>query len=138
MGAVPNQTYGKLYECHTAGRVRLHGLALGRLTMELAGRLVHTYVQLDDFKTAGANPNDTEDLVNKTLEIQGTEAALIFIEQSPNAFKVSFRSRCQMDCSQVASNFGGGGHRAAAGASITGSLADVQSRVLDAVRSAMR
>jgi phosphoesterase RecJ-like protein len=138
MGAVPHEIYAALYEQLTAPRVRLHGVALGRLEVELDGRLVHTYLQCEDFRSVGASLDDTENLINKTLEISSTEAALIFIEQSPEQFKVSFRSRCSMDCSQVAANFGGGGHKAAAGASMTGSLDNVRQRVLDAVRDAMR
>lgn len=137
MGANPSQIYASLYERQTAARVRFHGAALERLTTELDGCLVYTHVELGDFERFGAVPNDTEDLINKTLEIHGTQVALIFIEQTPGSFKVSFRSRCQLDCSQVAANFGGGGHKAAAGASMTGSLDDVKTRVLDAVRSAM-
>lgn len=137
MGAKPSQIYASLYEQQTAPRVRLHGAALERLTMDLDGRLVYTHVELIDFERYSAVANDTEDLINKTLEIMGTEVALIFIEQPSGGFKVSFRSRCHLDCSQVAANFGGGGHKAAAGASMDGTLQDVQARVLDAVRRSM-
>lgn len=137
IGASPSQIYAHLYERQTAARVRLHGAALERLTIEVDGRLVYTDVKLSDFQRYGAVRNDTEELINKTLEILGTEVALIFIEQPNGGFKVSFRSRCHVDCSQVAANFGGGGHKAAAGASMKGTLEDVRARVLDAVRSAM-
>jgi phosphoesterase RecJ-like protein len=112
-------------------------VALHRLQTELDGRFVHTYVKHEDFGQLGALPTDTEDLINTTLEIEGTEAAVIFIEPTPQAIKVSFRSRCQLDSSEVASQFGGGGHKAAAGASFEGPLDEVRERVLEAVRKAM-
>lgn len=137
MGAEPSRIYGELHERQSAARLRLHGIALARMTVELDGRLVYTEVRQEDFQRCGAEPTDTEDLINKTLEIEGTEVALVFIETAPESLKVSFRSRCQMDCSRVAAAFGGGGHKAAAGASFQGNIDEVQAKVLDAVRRAM-
>ncbi len=136
-GAQASETYGELYERDTLGRVRLRGLVLNRMETELDGRLAHTYIEYADFAKSGAVPSDTEDLVNLALEIRGTEAAVILIEQQDGGYKVSFRSRCQMDCSQVSGQFGGGGHKAAAGAFVAGPWVEVQSQVLDAVRKAM-
>ncbi len=136
-GARPSQLYGDLYERDTLGRVRLRGLILSRVVAELDGRLVYTYVLKDDFEKCGALPSDTEDAINLTLAIAGTQGAVIMIEQLKGGFKLSFRSRCQMDCNEVARNFGGGGHRAAAGAFLEGDLKTVQQRVLPIVRQAM-
>lgn len=136
-GASPPEIYSELYERDTIGRVRLRGLILSRVQMELDGALTHTYVVKEDFDVSGALPSDTEDVINMTLAIQGTQAAAIMIEQPAGGFKISFRSRCKMDCSQVAKTFGGGGHKAAAGAFIEGPLEEVQKKVLDAVIAAM-
>jgi phosphoesterase RecJ-like protein len=73
-----------------------------------------------------------------TLAIKGVEAAVIFVEQPKGGFKLSFRSRGRMDCNELARNFGGGGHKAAAGAFLEGKLDDVRPRVLDAVRAAVQ
>jgi phosphoesterase RecJ-like protein len=62
---------------------------------------------------------------------------VIFVEQQTGGFKLSFRSRCAADCSKLAEQWGGGGHKAAAGAFLTGTLAEVQPRVLDVVRQAV-
>jgi phosphoesterase RecJ-like protein len=48
--------------------------------------------------------------------------------------KVSWRSQNGLDVSKIAGQFGGGGHRAAAGAEIEGTLEEVQKRVLNATR----
>src|SRR5690606_5958163 len=129
--------YGQLYEQDTLGRMRLRGVVLARINTELDGRLAHTYVTLDDFTTTGAVPTDTEDLINMALAIVGTEVAVIFVEQPENQFKISFRSRSALDCSEIARRFGGGGHKAAAGATVPGPLESAQQQVLDAVRAAM-
>lgn len=137
-GARPDQLYADLYEQDTVGRVRLRGLILSRVEMDLDGRLAHTYVLKDDFTSTGALPSDTEDVINMTLAIAGTEAAVILVEQLTGGFKLSFRSRCDLDCCKVAEKLGGGGHKAAAGAFVEGVFDQVQPKVLDLVRGAMR
>ena len=137
-GANPAAIYNALYEQETLGRIKLRGEILARTTAELGGRLVHTYVLVDDFARTGSLPSDTEDAINLTLTVAGTEFAVIFVQQAAGGFKISFRSRCAADCSSLAEQFGGCGHKAAAGASLPGTLEEVRARVLDAVRAAMR
>jgi phosphoesterase RecJ-like protein len=136
-GASPSSIYGDLFERDTIGRVRLRGRILARVADECQGSLVHTYVRKEDFTETGALPSDTEDAINLALAIEGTKVAFIMIEQLKGGFKISFRSRCHVDCNEVARQFGGGGHRAAAGAFVEGDFRDVQGRVLQAVRNAL-
>ena len=137
-GASPAAIYGSLYEQDTLGRVRLRGEILARVATELDGKLAHTYVLKEDFTRTGAVASDTEDVINMALGIAGTQFAFILVEQPAGGFKISFRSRGNVDCNQLASQYGGGGHKAAAGAFLDGNFAEVQPRVLDAVRAAMR
>jgi phosphoesterase RecJ-like protein len=137
-GASPSKIYNALYEQDTLGRVLLRGVILSRVKSELDGRLVYTHVLKEDFTNTGALPSDTEDVINMALAIAGTQFAVIFVEQQSGGFKLSFRSRCAVDCSKMAEQFDGGGHKAAAGAFQTGTLAEVQPRVLAAVRAALQ
>ena len=136
-GASPPEIYSDLYERDTLGRLKLRGRILSRTTAELEGRLVYTWVLAEDFEQTGAMPSDTEDAINLTLAIQGTEAAVIMIEQLKGGFKLSFRSRCAMNCNEVANKFGGGGHKAAAGAFVEGNIESVKDKVLPIVREMM-
>jgi len=134
-GADPARIYAQLYEQDTLGRVKLRGVILSRVVSECQGRLVHTYVRRADFEATGSVPSDTEDVINMTLQIAGAQFAVICVELAGGtAVKISFRSRCALDCSAIAAEFGGGGHRAAAGATVPGPLETAQSRVLDRVR----
>ena len=137
-GASPPGIYGNLYEQDTVARVCLRGIILARVQCELDGRLGHTNASLADFETAGALRSDTEDVINMVLAIAGVEFAVFFVELPNNQVKVSFRSRCSLDCSKFAEQFGGGGHRAAAGATIAGSFTEIQQLVLDRLRTAMQ
>lgn len=137
-GASPSKIYNALYEQDTLGRVLLRGVILSRVKSELNGRLVYTHVLKEDFTNTGALPSDTEDVINMALAIAGTQFAVIFVEQQSGGFKLSFRSRCAVDCSKMAEQFDGGGHKAASGAFQKGTLAEVQPRVLAAVRAALQ
>jgi phosphoesterase RecJ-like protein len=134
-GADPSWVYAQIHEQETVGRVRLRGVVLARVQTELSGRLVHTWIKYDDFAQTGSLPSDTEDLINLALAIRGTEFAVIFVEQKSGGVKVSFRSRCALNCNEIAGNFGGGGHKAAAGAFQEKPLVEVQETVLEFVRA---
>jgi len=136
-GAVPDLIYRDLYEHDTLARLKLMGLAMARAQSECDGRLIYTWIEGRDFQSVGALPSDSEDLINLMLAVAGSEAALILVEQATGGFKVSFRSRCGLDCAQVAQQFGGGGHKKAAGAFLAEGLEAVRARTLDAMRAAL-
>lgn len=138
-GAVPQEIYTALYERDTLARIQLIGRIMARTTTELDGRLVHTACFMDDFQATGAVPSDTEDVVNMTLAVAGTQVAVIFVEQQSGGYKISFRSRAAgVDCSKLAEQFAGGGHKAAAGAFLNEPYESAQKKILDAVRAAMK
>ena len=137
-GAKPAEIYGHLYERETVGRVRLRGTVLARVKVELEGKLAHTYILPEDYENTGALPSDTEDLINLALEIEHTKFAVILVGQLDGGFKISFRSRCGVACNEVAKEFGGGGHKAAAGAFVNDSYEKASEAVLSHVRECLK
>ena len=107
---------------------RYWGAGLNRL--ELEDGLVWASLTLADREKIGYAGNDDADLVNVLSSVREAEIALIFIEQPQNKVKVSWRARPGYDVSGLAFSFGGGGHAAAAGADIDGSLNEVIQRVI--------
>ena len=105
------------------------------LAISANGRLVWTSLTLEDRQKVDYPGRDDADLINVLSTIEDTDIALIFIEQTDERIKVSWRSKPGIDVSQVALDFGGGGHKTAAGAEIEGSLEDVQSKVLNMTKS---
>jgi phosphoesterase RecJ-like protein len=136
-GAKPDTIFRSLYEQETLARLRLRGKILTRAKTEMDGRLIHTAALKEDFEETGSIPTDTEDVINLTLAVKSTEVAFILVHTPSGNFKISFRSRGKVDCNQLAAQFGGGGHKAAAGASIAGPYETALPQVLDAVRKAM-
>lgn len=108
---------------------RYWGAGLSHL--EQKNGIVWATLTLDDRKKSGYGGNDDADLVNMISAIEGNKVGMIFVEQSDNHVKVSWRAlESGIDVSQVAKHFSGGGHAAAAGADIPGALNEVQPLVL--------
>jgi len=136
-GANPNRIYRALYETNTPARLRLLGRALGKIKLLQDGVLATVSVTQADIAEAKAHPMDTEDFITYLMSMEGVEAAVLFIEQKDlKTTKASFRSRGAIDCSRLAERFGGGGHKPAAGATISLPLAEAETAVLNAMKSA--
>lgn len=137
LGVQPHVVYRHLYEQGTLSRLQLAGRVLSRVTLDCDGQLAYTQVPWSDFTDVGASPSDTEDLVNQGLTIAGTKAAFIAIEQPNKQVKVSFRSRTDVNVAAVAEQFGGGGHKQAAGATLPGPFKQAVAQALAAMRTAL-
>lgn len=115
--------------------MRYWGAGLSDLQRE--GELVWASLTLEARKAAGYPGNDDAELVNALATIDGAAVTVLFIEQPKEQVKVSWRSHGQVDVAAIATSFSGGGHVAAAGATLAGTLADVQARVLKATRQVL-
>lgn len=135
-GVRPDAVYREVYEQESLGRIRLIGRALAKTESLLDGKLMLTSLLLSDFDAAGAHPSESEDIVNITLQTAGSRMAVILVEQRTGGFKISFRSRCAVDCSRLASQFGGGGHEAAAGAFLPLAYDEARSALVEAFAEA--
>lgn len=107
----------------------------GLSTLQSKNGIVWGTLTVADRKAAGYGGNDDADLINMISAIDGNKVGMVFVEQSNNHVKISWRALVAgVDVSQVAKHFQGGGHAAAAGADIQGSLSEVQKEVLRKTR----
>ena len=107
----------------------------GLSSLESKNGIVWSTLTLADRKAAGYGGNDDADLINMISAIDGNKIGMIFVEQSNNHVKISWRALVPgIDVSKVAKHFKGGGHAAAAGADIEGGLDEVQREVLKTTR----
>jgi len=108
---------------------------IGLSSMEHKNGIVWATLTLEDRKRAGYGGNDDADLINMISAIDGNKVGMIFVEQSDNHVKISWRAlEPGIDVSQVAKHFNGGGHAAAAGADIPGALSEIKPLVLKTTR----
>lgn len=131
-GANITELYNKALLNRSYEATSYWGCALSRMQRE--GTLVWTSLTLADRKLSGYQGNDDADLTNVLSSIDPLDIAVLFVEQKPDQVKVSWRARAGLDISPLATSFGGGGHPAASGADINGSLEEVQAFVLDSTR----
>lgn len=114
---------------------RFWGAGLSSLQVE--ERLLWTTLTLADRKAAGYHGRDDADLINFLSAITGVDIFIIFVEQPDGTVKISWRAREGYDVARIASLFGGGGHKPAAGATITGQMEQVIVDVLNTTRELM-
>ncbi len=102
---------------------------LGRALMESFllqdGKCIASYIRLKEMEFYGITSADLEGVVSQLRNTQGVETAIFMYEISPNQYKVSLRSTHDVDVSVIAQYFGGGGHKKAAGFTMSGTPYDV-------------
>ncbi len=99
----------KIYYNHPFDIVQALAKALSSLKLYLDGQVSIMSLNWSDLV------DDTEGFVEYGVSIKGVKLAAFLCEIEPNLWKVSLRSRCEVDVSRIAANFGGGGHLKAAG-----------------------
>lgn len=107
----------------------LLGEALSRIETACDGRIAYTYVDNAMLEKVGARLEDASRICNYLNEITGVQVGLYF-ERRGDATKVSFRSACDINVAEIAAIFGGGGHDAAAGATLQLDMQDAIGKVV--------
>ncbi|OMC53940.1 phosphoesterase [Mycobacterium sp. IS-2888] len=100
-------------------------LGSAQLVPDGAGGRGLVYVVVDNSEWVNSRPEEVESIVDIVRTTQQAEVAAVFKEVDPQHWSVSMRAKAEVDLAAVASVFGGGGHRLAAGYSTTGSVDDV-------------
>jgi phosphoesterase RecJ-like protein len=133
-GLDPEQIYMQVYASVPEGRVRLLAEALDTLALEIPPGLAWLTVPPGALERHAVPSDELDGVVEFARSIAGVRLAMLFREIAGGRIKVSFRSVGDVDVMLLAQQFGGGGHRKAAGASLPGALADVQEQVLAEAR----
>jgi bifunctional oligoribonuclease and PAP phosphatase NrnA len=131
-GADPALCARPIYFGHSTAKLRLLGAALSNLHRE--GALAWIWVTQEQMHNFSAREEDCEGLVNYALSMAGVQVAIFFRELPDGRYRVSLRSKGEVNVSTVAEDFGGGGHKCASGCSIEGPLALAISRIVGRLR----
>ncbi|MCS6949593.1 MAG: bifunctional oligoribonuclease/PAP phosphatase NrnA [Armatimonadota bacterium] len=137
-GASPAQIAEEVFERRSLSSIRLLGRALENLQQEEDGRLVWSYVRYEDFTTLGASDEDTEGIVTQLRSVRDSVVIALLREVKPGRVRVSVRSRDErIDVAKLAEQFGGGGHRMAAGFWVDGGIEEAKEKVIRTLREWM-
>ena len=126
----------QLYENYPRRRIELLSKLLATMRFEVGGRVASFSLSLNLARQLGVLPEDNEGLIDHLRAVRGVVVAVFFEELADGKVRVSMRSKSDAaDVCAICQKFGGGGHRLAAGARVRGSLAEVERKILEAVRN---
>jgi phosphoesterase RecJ-like protein len=128
----------EVYQSYPLSRVRLLKLLYNRFRLTHQNQIAYFWLKKEDFARTGADAADSEGLIDHIRAIEPVVVACVFEEVEPELTRVSLRSKSdRVDVNEIALQFGGGGHKAAAGARIAGRPLSTQRRVVAALKKAL-
>ena len=115
-------------------RLRLESMITQDMELFDNGAIAVAAVSLDMMNALDAREEDAEDIAAFAGQVEGVETAVTIRELRPGECKLSVRTSAGLNASAVCALLGGGGHAAAAGCSVAGSVADAKAAILAAIR----
>lgn len=132
LGANAADINRRMFETKTPARIALERQAMQALEFAFDGKSALTHISLQDWARSGAAEEDFEGIAALPRQIEGVLAG-VTLRERPEGWKVSLRTQEPVDASAVCAQFGGGGHRFAAGCTIVGEFPAVRERLLAAI-----
>jgi phosphoesterase RecJ-like protein len=125
-GINPPAIAGAIFDSNNLGRLKLFGAVLSRMVLDASGRVATLCVNQKLARDCGGTYDDTEGIVNLPLTVKDIEAVAFFKEAGEHDWRVSMRSKGEVDVNAISKEFGGGGHKNASGCSATGTFDDLK------------
>lgn len=126
-----------MFETKSRSRLEIERRVMDSIQFYLDGRCAIAYATIDMMKESGAVDSDMEGVSSLPRQIEGVMAGITLREKNNGKFKVSVRTTDELDASAICANFGGGGHKAAAGCMITCTLNEAIEQIIEVVRQAL-
>ncbi|MDX2130281.1 MAG: bifunctional oligoribonuclease/PAP phosphatase NrnA [Chloroherpetonaceae bacterium] len=114
-GITPMSIHEKIYNTYTVGVMQLIGTSMQSVVQIANGKVSFISVTQSLLKKTGTGIADTEKLTEYLMGMPETELGILFIELPDGKTKISFRSRGDIAVNKLAAQYGGGGHKNAAG-----------------------
>jgi bifunctional oligoribonuclease and PAP phosphatase NrnA len=125
-GVDPVLVARNVYDSNNMGRLKLFGAVLSAMEIDQTGRIAIVYLDREMARAAGGTYEDTEGLVNLPLTVKEIQAVVFFKQEEGDEYRVSLRSKGEIDIGAVAKEYGGGGHKNAAGCTVTGAIDELR------------
>jgi phosphoesterase RecJ-like protein len=128
----------EVYQSYPVSRIRLLRHIYSHFRLTHRDQIAYFWLKKADFARTGAESSDTEGLIDHIRAIAPVVVACVFEEVEPELTRISLRSKSdKVNVNEIAAQFGGGGHPAAAGARIPGKPLSVQRKVVAAIKQAL-
>ena len=127
-----------MFETKTRKKLALEREVYDTMEFCFDGRCAIIAVTLDIQKRIGVSDGELEGLASIPRQIEGVQIGITMREKEPGVFKVSVRAdENVVNAAQFCAGFGGGGHAAAAGCNVKGSLQEAKQQLKDAVKEVL-
>jgi bifunctional oligoribonuclease and PAP phosphatase NrnA len=136
-GVDPLLVARNVYDSNNMGRLKLFGAVLSAMQIDQTGRIAIVYLDHEMARAAGGTYEDTEGLINLPLTVKEIQAVVFFKEHEGETYRVSMRSKGDIDIGAIAKEFGGGGHKNAAGCTVTGAIDALQKTFVEKMERAI-
>jgi phosphoesterase RecJ-like protein len=137
VGVDPVLVARNVYDSNNMGRLKLFGAVLSAMQIDPSGRVAIVYLDHEMARAAGGTYEDTEGLINLPLTVKEILAIVFFKQIEGDEYRVSMRSKGDIDIGAIAKEFGGGGHKNAAGCSVTGAIDALQKMFIEKIEAAI-
>src|SRR5262249_7524178 len=136
-GVDPVLVARNVYDSNNMGRLKLFGAVLSAMQIDQTGRVAGVYLHHEMARAAGGTYHDTQGVAHLPRTGQEIQAVVFFKEQERDAYRVSMRSKSEIDIGAIAKEFGGGGHKNAAGCTVTGAIDALQKQFVMKIERAI-
>jgi phosphoesterase RecJ-like protein len=136
-GVDPVMVARNVYDSNNMGRLKLFGSVLSAMQIDPSGRIAIVYLDHEMARAAGGTYEDTEGLINLPLTVKEILAVVFFKQVEGEEYRVSMRSKGDIDIGSIAKSHGGGGHKNAAGCTVTGPIDSLQKMFLEQIEAAI-
>jgi phosphoesterase RecJ-like protein len=136
-GVDPVLVARNVYDSNNMGRLKLFGTVLSAMQLAPSGRIAVVYVDHEMARGAGGTYEDTEGLINLPLTVKEIQAVVFFKQIEGDEYRISLRSKGDIDIGVIAKEFGGGGHKNAAGCTVSGGVDALQKLFIEKIEAAI-
>ena len=136
-GVDPVMVARNVYDSNNMGRLKLFGAVLSAMQIDQTGRIAIVYLDHEMARAAGGTYEDTEGLITLPLTVKEIQAVVFFKAHEGETYRVSMRSKGDIDIGAIAKEFGGGGHKNAAGCTVTGAIDALQKTFVEKMERAI-
>lgn len=119
-----------MFDTKSRARMEVEREALDHLEYHFDGRCALIVITKAMLERAGADEGDVEGLASLPRQIEGVTVGLLFHERNDGFWKISVRTGFEIDAAALCTKFGGGGHRQAAGCTLSGELDTAKAQML--------
>ena len=136
-GVDPVLVARNVYDSNNIGRLKLFGALLNAMQIDPTARIAIMYFDHEMARRTGGTYEDTEGIINLPLTVKEIQAVVFFKQAEGDEYRVSMRSKGDIDIGAVAKEFGGGGHKNAAGCTVTGPIDALQKTFIEKIEEAI-